>query len=319
VLGGCLIYSKRLVPGWWIGSIPRGPLVFTPGSSAAVTVVREILASARRNGVRVLVIQPPEAAPAVDEATTEIGFRPGVPSPAPEATIRLDLRRSNDELLGAMRANRRRDLRRALGAGFEVCEDDDIELFHRLHVATAKRQGFVPASRENLLAQWELLSPRGHCTMFIARYHGVAVAGLWVTRFAGAVTCRLAAWDASSPAPPHANDAVHWAAIQWARTNGDHTYDFGAFDRHSAECIVSRRPMPDGFHRSWSCYKLGFGGTVVLLPLARFLLSPKLADLAFGKAAQRLFATASVRRLTRQFRNGWFPGLHPRQGGLRHL
>ncbi len=66
LLGGCLMYSKRVAPAWWVASIPRGPLVFTPGSSAASAVVREIVASARRGGVRVLVIQPPEAAPALD-------------------------------------------------------------------------------------------------------------------------------------------------------------------------------------------------------------------------------------------------------------
>jgi peptidoglycan pentaglycine glycine transferase (the first glycine) len=304
LLGGCLMYARRVAPGWWVASIPRGPLLFTPRSSAAsAVVVREILASARRGSVRVLVIQPPEAAPALEEATSSTGFRPGVASIAPEATIRLDLRHSDEQLLSSMSATRRRDLRKALRAGFEVCQDDDIELFHRLHVSTAKRQGFVPLSRENLQAQWDLLAPHAKCTMFIARYRGVAAAGIWVTRFAGTVTFKLAGWDPSSSAPPHANDALHWAAIQWARTNGDRTYDLGGFDRRSAECHVSCRPMPDGFHHSPSFYKLGFGGTPVLLPHARFLLLPKLADLVLGRPAQRLFASAGGRRLAQRFRN----------------
>ena len=318
LLGGCLMYVKRVAPAWWVASIPRGPLVFAPESSAASAVVREIVASARRGGVRVLIIQPPEGAPALDEATTEIGFRPGVPSVAPEATIRLDLRRSDEELLSSMSAMRRRNLRKALRSGLEVRQDDDLELFHRLHVATAQRQGFVPATRENLWAQWDLLAPHANCTMFIARYHGVAAAGIWATRFAGTVTYKLAGWDASSPAPPHASDAVHWAAIQWARTNGDHTFDLGGFDRRSAECLVSHRPMPDDFHRSPSFYKLGFGGTAVLLPRARFLLLPKLADLALGRAAQSLFASSGVHRLAQHLRNGRFRDRHPPQG-LRYL
>jgi hypothetical protein len=141
------------------------------------------------------------------------------------------------------------------------------------------------------------------CTIFIARYRGVAAAGIWLTRFAGTVTFKLAGWDASSSAPPHANDALHWAAIQWARTNGDRTYDLGGFDRRSAECHVSCRPMPDGFHHSPSFYKLSFGGTVVMFPHARFLLLPKLADLVLGRPAQRLFASAGGRRLAQRFRN----------------
>jgi lipid II:glycine glycyltransferase (peptidoglycan interpeptide bridge formation enzyme) len=316
LLGGCLMYVKRVAPAWSVASIPRGPLVFTPGCSAASAVVREIVASARRGGIRILVIQPPEAAPALEEATTTLGFRPGVPSVAPEATVRLDLKRSDEQLLSSMTQMRRRNLRKALGSGLEVRQDDDIELFHRLYAATAKRQGFVPVSRENLRAQWDLLAPNANCTMFIARYHGVAVAGIWLTRFAGTVTVKLVGWDASSPAPPHASDALHWAAIQWARTNGHRIYDLGGFDRSSAECLVSCRPMPDGFHHSPSFYKLGFGGTAVLFPRARFLLLPKLADLALGRAAQCLFASSGGHRLAQHFRNGRFPGLHLPQRSL---
>src|SRR3954468_8566083 len=42
LLGGCLMYVKRVAPAWWVASIPRGPLVFTQESSAASAVVREI-------------------------------------------------------------------------------------------------------------------------------------------------------------------------------------------------------------------------------------------------------------------------------------
>jgi hypothetical protein len=288
--------------------------MFTPERSAAFAAMREIVAAARRLGVRILVVQPPEAPPALEEAITEIGFRPGVPSVAPEATIRLDLSRSDEELLSSMSTMRRRNLRKALRSGFDVRQDDDVELFHRLHVATAQRQGFVPTTRENLRAQWDLLASHANCTIFIARYHGMPAAGMWATRFAAALTFKLAGWDANSPAPLHASDAVHWAAIQWARTKGDHTYDLGGFDRRSAECLVSRRPMPDNFHRSPSFYKLGFGGTPVLLPSARFLLLPKVADLALGRAAQCLFANPRMHRLAQHLRNGRIPGLHPPQG-----
>jgi predicted RNA methylase len=318
LLGGCLMYVKRVAPAWWVASIPRGPVVFTPGPGATSVVVREIVAAAGRAGVRVLIIQRPEAAPLLDGAMAEIGFRPGVPSLAPEATVRLDLRRSDEELLSSMSGMRRRNLRKALRSGLEVSQDDDIELFHRLHVVTAHRQGFVPATRENLQAQWNLLAPHARCAMFIARYHGVAAAGIWVTRFAGAVTFKLAGWDASSPAPPHASDAVQWAAIQWARSNGDSTYDFGGFDRHSAECLVNHLPMSDDFHRSPSFYKLGFGGSPVLLPRARFLLLPKLADVALGRAAQSLFGSSRGQGLAQHYRNGRIPGRHPPQG-LRYL
>jgi hypothetical protein len=163
-----------------------------------------------------------------------------------------------------------------------------------------------------------MLAPTANCTMFIARYHGTAAAGVWATRFAGTATFKLAGWDADSAAPPNASDAVQWAAIQWARSNGDRTYDFGGFDRHCAECLTAGRPLPDSFYHSPSFYKLGFGGTTLQLPRARFLLLPRLAHLAFGAVAQSLFSNPKVRRLGQHLRNGRFQGVHPRLGG-EHL
>jgi hypothetical protein len=163
-----------------------------------------------------------------------------------------------------------------------------------------------------------MLAPTANCTMFIARYHGTAAAGVWATRFAGTATFKLAGWDADSEAPPNASDAVQWAAIQWARSNGDRTYDFGGFDRHCAECLTAGRPLPDSFYHSPSFYKLGFGGTTLSLPRARFLLLPRLAHLAFGAVAQSLFSNPKVRRLAHHLRNGRLHGVHPRLGG-EHL
>jgi hypothetical protein len=216
-----------------------------------------------------------------------------------------------------MSTMRRRNLRKALRSGLEVRQDDDIELFHRLHAATAARQGFAPTTCDNLRAQWELLAPTANCAIFIARYQGIAAAGIWITRFAGTATFKLPGWDADSPAPPHAPDAVHWAAIQWARKKGDRIYDFGGFDRYCAQCLTAGRPLPDRFYHSPSFYKLSFGGTPLLFPCARFLLLPRLAHLAFGWVAQGVISSPSVRNLAQYLRNGSLPS---RRGGVRqHL
>ncbi|WP_336489358.1 lipid II:glycine glycyltransferase FemX [Methylobacterium nigriterrae] len=306
--GGCQMYVKRLAPACSVAFVPRGPLLFAADPDAAPAVLRETVAHARRRGVRFLIVQPPEGADALEDAMTGLGFLPGVSSVAPEATIRLDITRSDDELMGAMSAMRRRNLRKALRSDLEVRQDDDIQLFHRLHSATAARQGFVPAAYDNLRAQWELLAPTANCSMFIGRHRGVAAAGIWITRFGGVTTFKLAGWDAAGPAPPYAPDAVHWAAMRWARSTGDRFYDFGGFDRHAAECLASGRPLPEAFYRSHSFYKLGFGGTPLLMPRARFLLLPPAAHLAFGTATQSLLASPKARRLTQYLRNGRFSG-----------
>ncbi len=303
LIGGCMLYSKRVAPGVWLGSIPRGPLVFVDSPYAPSTTVREVTAFARRHGITLLVIQPPGGGSNIEAALVSAGFRLGVHSIAPEATLSLDLRLKDEELLAAMSSKRRQIIRKALRAQFEVREEQDIELFHHLHTLTAKRQGFVPVELRNLRAQWETLAPSGNCIVLIARYGGSPIAGLWLTRFAGTLTEKLAGWDAAS-APANANEALHWAAIQWARRSGAHTYDWGGFDRRSAEMMIGNMPLGDGFQQTPSYFKLSFGGSLILLPRARFKFTNRLVDTAIGPVAHRVLTSPMARKLASRFRNG---------------
>ncbi|HET6375940.1 MAG TPA: GNAT family N-acetyltransferase [Methylocella sp.] len=303
LVGGCLLYAKRVFSGVWAGSIPRGPLVFVNIPEAALATVQEALALAQREGIFFLAIQPPENHPNVEDVLVSAGFRLGVPSLAPEATLRLDLRRADEELLAAMSPVRRRNIRKALRAQFEISEEQDIELFHRLYVMSAERQGFLPLTLRNLRAQWEALAPGAKCSILIARHKASPVAGFWLTWFAGTVTTKLAGWD-KAKAPAHANEALEWAAIQWARASGAHTYDQGGFDRRSAETILAGMPLEEGFHKTPSYFKLGFGGQPILLPKARFKFTPRLADTALGPVASRFLTSHTARRIAHRMRSG---------------
>lgn len=304
MVGGCLVYARRLGFRFWAGFIPRGPLLFADGPEMASTVLREVLSTARANGIHFLVVQPPEGGKALERAMDAAGFRPGVPSVAPEATLRLDLRRGEDEIVAGMRADRRRGIRRAQRAGFDVRVERDVAVFHRLHASTASRRGFNAISLENLLAQYEALAPEGLCTMFVARYHGAPVAGFWVTRFAGTVTTKLSGWDAGMTIPPCVNEAVEWATIRWAREQGARSYDLGGFDRRYAELMLAGEALPPDFANSHSHFKAGYGGMPVLFPRARFIFTRRWTDRALGGLAQRLFNAPEVLGFIQRLRNG---------------
>lgn len=304
LIGGCLIYAKRLGPAVWAGFIPRGPLLFTDCHIAASAMVEEIVALARAHNIRFLVLQPPEGGEAVDDVAAAAGFRLGVPSVAPESTLRLDLRQCDEDLLARMRGDRRKGIRRAQKAGFDVYEDRDVAAFHRLHTISANRRGFNPISLENLQAQYNVLAPDGWCTIFMVRHAGVPVAGFWVTRFAGTVTTKLSGWNTDVAVPPFANEALEWATIRWARAQGAHSYDLGGFDRRYAELILAGEPLPNDFLHSHSYFKAGYGGTPVLFPPARFVFTQRLADLALGAAAQSIFTTPKALSFIQRLRNG---------------
>jgi hypothetical protein len=74
LVGGGLMYTKRLAPGLWLGSIPRGPLTFVDRPGVAPAMLRRFVVLSRQCGVRLLVIQPPPGATALEEAVTAGGF-----------------------------------------------------------------------------------------------------------------------------------------------------------------------------------------------------------------------------------------------------
>ena len=229
IAGGVPIVLEPVAPGLSAGSVARGPLL-RDASVEARPVVDRVASEARGAGVRFLIAQPPEGGEPLERALVARGFETGCPGVAPEARIRLDLCRTDAELMADMTPMRRRNLRKRDIASLEIAREADVDLLQRLHAGTAARQGFTPLDVATLRAQWAALAPSGRCAILIARHRGIPVSGIWLTMFAGVATSRIAGWDvdaaAREGAPKHANEALHWAAIGWARASGAHTHDF---------------------------------------------------------------------------------------------
>ena len=77
-------------------------------------------------------------------------------------TVVLNLKNTEDELLMAMRRQTRYEVRRSSKLNLKVIEDsskDAFEEFHSVQSETAKRQNFIPPSKEELLAEREAFLP----------------------------------------------------------------------------------------------------------------------------------------------------------------
>jgi hypothetical protein len=305
IAGGAHIVAKRIAPGVAAGSVARGPLA--RDAHAAEEVVARLVDEARAAGIRLLIAQPPAGGEDVERALAARGFETGCPTVAPEATILLDMTRADDELLADMSTMRRRNLRKRDLAALEITAEEDVELFARLHAATASRQGFTPLGVEALRAQWSALAPSGRCAMLIARYRGVAVSGIWLTSFRAVTTFKIAGWDAAASesvgAPRHANEALHWCAARWSRTWGSRLFDLGGLDRRTAELILAGDELPDDFRRTPAYFKQGFGGSLVLLPRARWTTVGAGAG-SVRPALRRVLASDRARRAMARIRNG---------------
>jgi hypothetical protein len=137
----------------------------------------------------------------------------------------------------------------------------------------------------------------------MARQHGVPVAGVWLTVFAGTATFKLAGWDADAGAPRNVNELLHWESMRVLRSRGARTYDLGGFDRGVADALAAGAEVPDGFRRTPGYFKLGFGGERVRLPVARWAALGAGAPI-IAPAARRVLAGRRIVPLLTRLRSG---------------
>ncbi len=114
-----------------------------------------------------------------------------------------------------------------------------------------------------------------------------------------------------TPAARNATSAAIWACILRARQEGAHRFDFGSFDRKSAESILAGQGPPADLAGSHNYLKWSFGGEIALLPRPQFILTGRLTRLALVGAAQRLLASDAVRWLAHRVRAARRPAAAP--------
>ncbi len=261
-----------------VGYLPKGPLVPAGDQALALPVLREALAECGRRGIRVLVSQPVLHHDGVDAALSECGFGPSPVMVATTSTIEVALDRSADELLSGTRSSLRRNIRKAQRNGVVVRLGtyDDLDLFHEMHLETAGRNDFAPISRDRMEREWAVMHPRGQLHLFLTEHEGQALSGAMCSAFGDRVLFKHAGWfrsDASAAYRP--NDLLHWEVIRWALHQGFAYYDLGGFDRAVAQALLAGEDAPEWFRSTFSQFKLGYGGTPVVLPRSQWALVPR--------------------------------------------
>jgi hypothetical protein len=299
VAGGALLV-RRIAPGLRVGYVARGPVVDPGHADLLPVVLDELLALARELGVRYLIVQPPEGGE-WGASVLGRGFRAGGPAVAPEAIVRVDLDRDEEEILRGMRRSRRRGVVSAPGRGARLVEGtrEDVPGFWSLYAATAARQGFEPLPLRSLLVQWDVLADRGAVRLFQCAVEGEIVSGIWMTAFGDSVTTKLSGWTGGGGhASP--NDFLDWCTMRWAKGAGYRWYDLGGLQRSTAEAVVDGRPL-DQVAGSRCFYKLGFGGEVTLLPRAMHGFPPRVlrpVSPLLGLAGSRVQRAATAVRVS---------------------
>lgn len=223
----------------------------------------------------------------------EAGFRP-IPDQwsfwnSPRATMIVDLRASEEEILRRMRTTHRQRIRNAARDNVEIemgTDSKQLQDFYSMVLKSSQRQGFVLRDLGHFDLVRRIFLTTGKGMMFIARQNGRPAAAI-LNLFFGSTCLYLHGGFDPEIRLPGATEALHWKGMQWAKKMGCTKYDFvGTGTKH---------PPTEG-NRGYGlyAYKKGFGAELlytagyfelkrgkILYSLLRFAeRNPRLIDLA---------------------------------------
>jgi lipid II:glycine glycyltransferase (peptidoglycan interpeptide bridge formation enzyme) len=302
ILAGALMLVRRLPLGLRLAYVPKGPVGPWWEPEIARRLFPALDQAARAHGAFMLKLEPeePEPSPAVS-VLRQAGYRPSPQTVQPRSTIWVDLTLPEDEMLARMKPKTRYNIRLAERKEVMVREGTaaDLPAFYAVMQETSRRDGFAlhPLSYyEEVFGRFTALDA---CRLFLAYYQEQMLAGIMVFQW-GAKAWYMYGASSNAERQRMPNHALQWAAMQWARRRGCHTYDLwgipdevGQAPERYTETVTERQDGLWGVYR----FKQGFGGRVV-----RYIGA---FDRVYAPALYRLYHVAlSFRR-----RLSTFPGL----------
>ena len=264
MIAGAQILFRRLPMGWWYAYVPRGPVVDPQDKGASEKLREMVIQSAKKRGAFALKIEPNMFPPLGNGEG--LGWEKSwhqINPTQPRTTIHVDLTRDLEKILADMKSKWRYNIRLAerKGVTVRVGTANDVPSFYQLLQVTGKRDGFAIHSADYYRVAYELFAANDCARLLVAEFQGQALAAILVTAIGHeAIYLYGASSDEHRELMP--NHALHWAAIQWAKSCGCSRYDlWGIADTAWAEVNqeTDEEKLPHGLYR----FKQGFGGQVV--------------------------------------------------------
>ncbi|PIP24278.1 MAG: hypothetical protein COS25_02045 [Candidatus Nealsonbacteria bacterium CG02_land_8_20_14_3_00_37_10] len=202
----------------------------------------------------------------------DLGFREApMHANAYEATWKLDITLSEEELLTNMRKTTRYLIRQAMKNPDITVEKSeklsDIEIYQKLNKEMAERQKFVPFSSEYIKNEFEVFSRANEVLWLFGKYKGEIAAGVLVIFWSG-----IGFYHQAASLTRYVKFSIpyllQWEAIKEAKNRGCVLYDFWGF--------VDPRKNPRHPWAGPTLFKMGFGGRPYEYAKTQdFSLSPK--------------------------------------------
>ena len=169
------ILFRKLPLGLTIAYIPKPPVSLFRKNVALGAEVDRVC---KKNKAIFLKVEPDEWEVA-DQQYALDGWRIGDPIQPPR-TIVIDLRGSDDEILGRMKQKTRYNIRLSGRKGVTVRAWDDIDAFYEMIQTTGGRDGFGVHTKEYYQQAYKLFVTSGSAELLVAEYEGKPLAAVMV-------------------------------------------------------------------------------------------------------------------------------------------
>jgi len=240
--------------------VPHGPVTNLGIRSEKDELLRLLLAELKNiakkekvDFIRVSPIWPREKENSL--IFSRAGFRKAPIHAHPEASWKLDITPSEEELLSNMRKSTRYLIRRGLkDEDMEVKQSKemaDIDIFEGIYKRVVKKQKFVPFSEEYLKNEFKAFLLDDQISLFLTKYKGEYIAAAFVLFWSG-----IGFYHHAALSPQHQKTAgaylLQWEAIKEAKKRGCTLYDFWGY--------VDPKQKAKHPWAGPTFFKMGFGG-----------------------------------------------------------
>ena len=300
VVGGFQVLARRSRFGR-VGYVSKGPVLLADHAQVANLLLEHMTRCARENGLRALIVQPPDACRIFLPLLARKPFLENHVLRVIRANYVIDTSKGFAAVKKRMHAKTLQRVRQAARRGVSIRdgEREDLPVFFELMLATCERQGNVhpnPSRVELLVEMWDRFRPSGSIRLAFAQCDGAPVSGQLSILFGNRTTFLKKGWSGTH-ADRRPNQLLQYEEIKRAAEAGFACCDFAGLDTGTAKAMLRGAGPPAGPADTRDTFNLAFGGTPVLLPEARLLVPIPLLRTAYAVIAPRLARLSLTRRL----------------------
>lgn len=254
-----------------IAYIPHGPLVDWNNQELVDVLFNQIDTAAWQDRASIVKFEPLIWADDFDAADFDrvnhtLNNATPTDSIQPPRTVRIDISKTEEEILAAMKQKTRYNIRLSAKKGVTIRRGTrhDLPMFNQMMFLTSKRNGFGvhdPKYYEVAYDQFNEFAP-GSVALFIAEKDGEPLAGVMVFAW-GKQGSYLYGASGNTGRELMPTYGVQWEAIKWAKAQGCTYYDmWGVPDYDKEHLEANFQGKNEGL---WGVYrfKRGWGGDLI--------------------------------------------------------